>query len=141
MKTIKDLSKLAWVECPIICKRVEKDRFCKSLRYKDYPAVVVAASYEGIDICKIGESSEPKSSTYHSKIKSILENHLGAIGSYSNNCKNKIGNCAEPHAADKLERDIPKNPDCKKYVFGHGYRPRTREKVAMCVNCRKTFKK
>ena len=120
-------------------------------RYRDdYPAAVVLCCVnenklkEGelkVPQLYYGESANESNSKPYNN--SRLLNAFGTIGGVwskckSGSCKNKIGNCAEQHAAEEL---LNKNETCNLYdiVFSTAFRPRTDGVVPYCENCMKLF--
>lgn len=104
----------------------------------DYPATAVACScYDNPVLIEKDYSRGVKSS----HLAPILANKLrllGTIGEKSNICNFIIGRCAEPHAANK----IIKKTGCKDLAniyFSVAMRPRTREIIEYCNNCKSTF--
>ena len=107
----------------------------------DYPAAAVVASDNQLTFSARGRSSAVNSSTeYHDvpKLEKKLKS-LGKIGKKRNACKNTIGACAEPHAAQKVMKHFGKQMSLKRVVFSIAYRPRTMEVVEYCKNCTDTF--
>lgn len=63
---------------------------------------------------------------------------LGAIGSKNSKYKHPIGQCAEPHAAQKmLNKEDCK--DLKEILFSTAKRPRTLEEMLPCGICKYVF--
>lgn len=109
----------------------------KKPKRNDYPAaVVVCTDNSGLYSC--GGSNHVTANYYNTTptLKNKL-NSLGHIGDYSKLCANKIGACAEPHAA----RNMIKKHSCKlgNLFFSFTRRPRTMEKIRPCKNSRNTF--
>lgn len=143
MKTSSDddyLEKFVKKEINYIKQRVKASRLAnpnKKHSPQNYPAVVVACKCIWKDDIYCGESKSPVNYEYDKRIKTRLE-ILGNIGSISKYCPNKIGSCAEPHAADKVVKAI--NCDLDKLKFSYAYRPRTTKVIQYCSNCKQTFK-
>ena len=107
----------------------------------DYPAAAVVASDNLLTYSGRGRSSAVYSSNeYHNvpKLEKKLKS-LGRIGKKRNGCKNTIGACAEPHAAQKVMKHFGKQMSLNRVVFSTAYRPRTMEVVDYCKNCTDTF--
>ena len=104
----------------------------------DYPAVVVTCCYNHRHPIKRDYSRGVRRIHLVSALASKLE-ELGAIGDKCilNNCKYIIGRCAEPHAANGLMKSVNCNLD--EIYFSVALRPRTREVVDYCENCRYVF--
>jgi hypothetical protein len=102
-------------------------------RYKDYPAAVVAAIFHNNWF--IDETGFPPP-PIAIQLKKRLEDRLGQIGTRLNG--NLIGKCAEVGAANKILRTRPTMP-ANRLTFTTAIRPRTMQKVPMCLNCTTTF--
>lgn len=110
----------------------------RSPRKWDYPAVVVSCKMNNGDnrICN-GKSSKPTSGMYEPLLEIALT-RLGGVGQHSRNgYPYTIGNCAEPHAANKLLKDNCAGLD--QILFSTALRPRTRQVIPYCANCRAVF--
>lgn len=110
----------------------------RSPRIWDYPAVVVSCKMNnGDNRIYNGKSSKPTSGMYEPLLEIALT-QLGGVGQQSRNgCPYTIGNCAEPHAANKLLKD-----NCvglEQILFSTALRPRTRQVIPYCANCRAVF--
>jgi len=155
LRTYMDLQLLLF-DIPNLCdsvirlRKIRKTKNPKS-KYKDqdYPAIVSRCCEKEFVYCV----SKPFNSFY-ARTKSAKNpnayrnmqlisamNALGGIGKHpvAGGCNNKIGSCAEQHAAELLLR---KNPSCKldKIFFSNPIRPRTNEPRTFCDNCVKLFK-
>ena len=110
----------------------------KKHKITDYPSMVVACGYVKRVDTFWSQSASPINYHYSHKIEQRLEERLGIIGSKRNGCKNIIGACAEPHAADKV---IKAFPGCKlgELQFSDAYRPRTAQRKKNCQNCKDAF--
>lgn len=106
-------------------------------RITDYAAVVVACGYARSRTTFSGRSASPVGHKYADVIKSRLE-ALAPIGEKRNECKNIVGACAEPHAADLVVKTFP---GCRmsELQFSAAYRPRTSRHIKNCKNCKDTF--
>ena len=109
---------------------------CKH-RITDYAAVVVACGYERSESSFSGCSASPIGLNYSNIIRTRLE-ALAPIGEKRAICKNIVGACAEPHAADKVVKAFP---GCRmdELQFSDAYRPRTARRIRNCQNCKDTF--
>lgn len=110
----------------------------RSPRIWDYPAVVVSCKMNnGDNRIYNGKSSKPTSGMYEPLLEIALT-QLGGVGQQSRNgCPYTIGNCAEPHTANKLLKD-----NCvglEQILFSTALRPRTRQVIPYCANCRAVF--
>ena len=78
-------------------------------------------------------------------VRSHIEKELGGkVGTKSpiTNCNNPIGNCAEQHVSDYLNRKmtrVGKATDYKKIQFSIAMRPRTKTSFPKCENCKLLF--
>lgn len=85
------------------------------------------------------------------RMKLDVRNHIekelgGKVGTKSpiTNCYNPIGNCAEQHASDYLNRKMTragKTTDYKMIQFSAAMRPRTKMSFPKCENCKLLFEK
>lgn len=106
--------------------------------YGDYPSTVVACASD----IRPNKTYDDTSRGIPRYIVPILQNALqalGTIGGKRRGCKNVIGHCAEPHAANNLLKDQRGIQTLDQIYFGHAYRPRTGQIVPTCDNCRQTF--
>ena len=110
----------------------------RSPRIWDYPAVVVSCKMNnGDNRIYNGKSSKPTSGMYEPLLEIALT-QLGGVGQQSRNgCPYTIGNCAEPHAANKLLKDT--HVELDQILFSTALRPRTRQVIPYCANCRAVF--
>lgn len=113
-------------------------RHRRSPRIWDYPAVVVSCKKNnGDNRIYNGKSSKPTSGMYEMPLEIALT-RLGGVGHHARNgCPYTIGNCAEPHAANKLLRDT--HAELDQILFSTALRPRTRQVIPYCANCREVF--
>lgn len=118
-------------------KRTRQSHPEKKHRITDYAAVVVACGYAKSGSTFSGSSASPVGHHYSDKIRVRLE-ALAPIGGKRNGCKNIVGACAKPHAADKVIKTFP---GCKmnELQFSDAYRPRTARRIRNCKNCKDTF--
>lgn len=105
--------------------------------YGDYPSTVVACKS---DLKKkiYDDTSRGIPHVIAPLLKTALMS-LGPIGGKRPGCKNVIGHCAEPHAANNLLKDQRGILSLDQIYFGYAYRPRTGQVVPTCDNCRQTF--
>ena len=110
----------------------------QNTRIWDYPAVVVSCKMNGgNNRIYNGDSSKPISGMYEPQLEIALA-RLGGVGHHSRNgCPYTIGNCAEPHAANRLLRDT--HAELEQILFSTARRPRTRQLIPYCANCRAIF--
>lgn len=118
-------------------KRVRQAHPRVKHRITDYTAAVVACGCINNNRTFSGYSASPNGHHFSEKIRVRLES-LAPIGSKRKECKNIIGACAEPHAADKV---IKACPACNitQLQFSDAYRPRTGRRIRYCQNCKDTF--
>ena len=141
MASSKDLQRCVSEAIRIVRKIVHNKRKAhpaKKHEITDYPAMVIACGYVRSGDTFWSESASPVNYKYCQKVKDRLENTLGVIGTKRNGCKNTIGACAEPHAADKV---IKRFPGCNldELQFSDAYRPRTAQRKRSCQNCKDAF--
>ena len=107
-------------------------------KQRDLPSVVVSCKMNGgNNRIYNGESSKPILGMYEPQLEIALT-RLGGVGQHSRNgCPYTIGNCAEPHAANKLLKDNCVGLD--QILFSTALRPRTRQVIPYCANCRAVF--
>lgn len=112
----------------------------RSPRIWDYPAVVVSCKKNnGDNRIYNGKSSKPTSGMYEPLLEIALT-RLGGVGQHSRNgCPYIIGNCAEPHAANKLLKNTAAAVGLEQILFSTALRPRTRQVIPYCANCRAVF--
>lgn len=105
----------------------------------DYPAVVSVCCWDKHRNKPYrGYSHSAYSNSYTSKIlKSKLE-ELGSIGRRNSKYENPIGQCAEPHAAQKMLNKM-NCKDLKDILFSTAKRPRTLEEIPPCGICKYVF--
>lgn len=140
MATIEDLERCVSDAIQKERQRVKKMRQAHpNVKHKitDYAAIVVACGYERSGAVFSGKSESPVSHKYEDKLRARLET-LAPIGEKRQGCKNVVGACAEPHAADKVLKEFP---GCKmtELQFSRPFRPRTASRKNYCRNCRDTF--
>ena len=123
--------------CFVVCEEVRVSRIGKRIRQQDYPAAIVscADSWNSIAHSSIGQSGKVNVASYQDtpRLRSILSS-LGTIGGLRANCKNRIGACAEPHAA-RLVMKANSQVAVRDLVFSYAYRPRTKTVIRYCRNC------
>lgn len=143
-KLVNDNVLVTRVEYIPVCKKTK----CSKTSYKrnviwDYPAVAIT-SY---DINGNYTRSNYSRAAYDSSYNSILTNRLNTLeqNKYIGDVRggNKIGHCAEPHAANQTmnayrkakNKDLPLNG----VYFSFALRPRTKEVIPTCQNCKDIF--
>jgi hypothetical protein len=118
--------------------REAKAKMKSKPRVLRWPAVACGCEYNGIRKCD--HSRGYIRVKYADQIKSRIL-LLGNIGTEINGCC--LGCCAEQHAAnDVVKCDNTKHNDPKiidKLVFTKAIRPRTRQEVKPCMNCKMIF--
>lgn len=124
-----------------IRQRVKKSRLThqkKKHLVQDYPSIVVACGYQRSGDTFWGVSASPVNHHYNTMILERLISLGVKIGEKRKICKNAVGACAEPHAADKVVKSFP---GCKmnELQFSRAYRPRTAQRKKNCKNCKDTF--
>lgn len=112
----------------------------RSPKIWDYPAAVVSCKKNnGDNRIYSGRSSKPTSGMYEPLLEIALT-QLGGVGHHSRNgCPYTIGNCAEPHAANKLLKNTAAAVGLEQILFSTALRPRTRQVIPYCANCRAVF--
>lgn len=118
-------------------KKMRRDHPDVKHRITDYAAATIACGYKRSGSTFKGYSASPVGHKYTEKIKRRLET-LAPIGDKRPGCKNTVGACSEPHAADKVMKTFP---GCKmdELQFSDAYRPRTAKRLRYCQNCKDTF--
>lgn len=106
-------------------------------RITDYAAATIACGYERSGSTFKAYSASPIGHKYDEKLKRRLE-ALAPIGEKRHGCKNTVGACAEPHAADKVLKAFP-GCNMDELQFSDAYRPRTARRLSNCQNCKDTF--
>ena len=76
-------------------------------------------------------SHYPSGGKWHNVLKSKLE-EIAPIGT------RLVGNCAEQHAANNYMNQLHED-DLVELYFSIARRPRTKEEIDYCNNCRRTF--
>ena len=99
--------------------------------YWDYPATVAICHDDACMVKRSSFSYYPKLEGWHPVLKSKLE-EIAEIG------KSLVGNCAEQHAANIFMNQLNEN-DLAHLHFSVSRRPRTKEEVPYCNNCKQTF--
>lgn len=122
----------------------------KNKEKEDYPAMAVACKRKNYNDIQFGYSNsrnkifKDKSPQLFRKL--LREKILSIPSKYKSDfltkpsdlCRNPPGNCAEPHAADKVLRKT-KCHDLSELEFSVPVRPRTMEVYAYCENCKFVF--
>ena len=99
--------------------------------YWDYPTVVAVCHNETCMEKRCSFSHYPNRDNWHRVLKAKLE-EIDEIG------KKLVGNCAEQHAANNYMNQLHED-DLNELFFSTARRPRTKEVIAYCNNCRMTF--
>ena len=130
-----------YFKCFDICEEVMKNRAGRRIRNRDYPAAVVfcAPSVNNYSSAMWATSGKVSRNSYASTPSLEWElQRLGNIGSQGHGCDNRIGACAEPHAARKILLRYPQN-SVSQLAFSLAFRPRTKLIVPYCLNCLSIF--
>ena len=127
--------------CFVICKEVKKAREGKKIRWRDYPPAIVSCADSWVNYrFSIMERSGKVDNRSYRRTPDLERalRVLGDIGGLRAECKNRIGACAEPHAARTVMINNPGVfvPDL---VFSYAYRPRTKTVIRYCRNCSDVF--
>lgn len=138
--TSKALYNAAYIKAGEIANQVIKRHHGKTPKYKDYPATVVSCSSKGSSIHKVEHSRSCQNYKFDSRILDVLKT-IGNVDGKSNikDCDNRVGHCAEPHAANEMIKTSAKLKVAD-LEFGFAVRPRTKEIIPYCGNCKATFK-
>ena len=134
----EQLNRAAYNKAGQIRNRVVSRTSGRIPRIKDYPAAVASCSVIGHNVHKEDYSRSCINYQYHQPVLGALRD-LGKIGGHSPFCHNLIGNCAEPHAANQLLKELHFIPSIESFVFGDTIRPRTMQVLPYCNNCKQTF--
>lgn len=99
--------------------------------YWDYPTVA-AVCHDARCLAKRSSFSHyPSKDNWHPVLRAKLE-LIAPIG------EKLVGNCAEQHAANDYMNQLHEH-DLRKLYFSIARRPRTKEEVLYCDNCKTTF--
>lgn len=99
--------------------------------YWDFPAVAVVCHDQHRMLKRCSYSHYPTNISWHPLLEVSLK-RLGRIGTHL------IGTCAEQHAANIYMKNVPENNIGNLY-FSKAFRPRTKEQIAYCDNCKLIF--
>lgn len=99
--------------------------------YWDYPATAAICHDVTCMWKRSSFSHYPASVNWHPVLRTKLE-ELGTIG------QRLIGNCAEQHAANHYMNHLKEN-NLNALHFSVALRPRTKEVIPYCANCKHTF--
>lgn len=106
---------------------------------KDYPAAIVGCGIKNQTDIVVDYSRGCQNYEYYPPVLCSLLN-LGEIGNRGRLCENRIGSCAEPHAANKFIKNHNNlNIEISDFEFGEAIRPRTSQVIPYCNNCKETF--
>ena len=107
----------------------------------NYPATAcISSDSYGYGVSK-NYSRDVRDTSYNSKLANHLKftlhvTHLGECSPLTK-CKNGVGRCAEPHAANKtINKTLCSINDI---IFSLALRPRTLQIIPYCDNCKLTF--
>jgi hypothetical protein len=106
----------------------------KLIGLKFKPAVAIGAEYDGK---RTFSYSKPCDSTMRNSLRKKLR-ELGDLYIQVNGKGNPIGNCAEVNVVQRLmigNRGL----DISRVSFSTPIRPRTKQEVLICDNCKHTF--
>ena len=133
-----DLERSVDQYCDLVANKVIQSR--QKSRQKDYPSVVVSCKMNGgNNRIYNAMSSKPIPGMYELPLEIALT-RLGGVGQHSRNgCPYIIGNCAEPHAANKKKKNTAVAVGLEQILFSTALRPRTRQVIPYCANCRAVF--
>lgn len=131
----KNIDDIVNSKCLHIIDRVKKSKTKPIV--KDYPSVVVGCHNRNCHLLFIETTQSRKNYNQTPILKTAL-NAIGNIGERNGCCKNVIGACAEPKAAF----EVIFNCHChiKDLKFSKAIRPRTRQIVEYCQNCKRVFR-
>lgn len=108
---------------------------------RDYPACVCSCSASGQSMIFTGQSGQMRRNETHSSLESEFKSKLGGLAGDKSKiitCDNRIGHCAEQHAANTtLKRTSCMN--VLQIKFSLVYRPRTLQIIESCDNCTSIF--
>lgn len=99
--------------------------------YWDYPATAAICHDDACFVKRSSFSHYPTKEGWHLVLKSKLE-EIAGIG------KRLVGNCAEQHAANIFMNQLDED-DLAQLYFSIARRPRTKEEIIYCDNCKRTF--
>ena len=137
------LTARAWTAAEMIEKSITNfyRRRNRTPRKKTYPAVVSAccSEYKNNKVY-IDFSHGMRAKFVDPRLARVLQ-ELGMIGEQpvkNSRSKNKIGHCAEQHAANDLLNE-QRGVTLDDIYFGLAFRPRTGEYIPPCENCTYVF--
>ena len=99
--------------------------------YWDYPATAAICHDDACFVKRGSFSHYPERKGWHPVLKSKLE-EIAEIGD------SLVGNCAEQHAGNIFMNQLNEN-NLSHLHFSIARRPRTKEEVPYCNNCKRTF--
>ena len=126
--------------CDDVCNDVRTKSKGRRIKKWDYPGAVVSCAV-GINPQKC--STDTSGVAYADSYIMVPEleialKKIGDIGKRSPLCNNYIGACAEPRAARKCIRNN-QGTTIADLWFSAAYRPRTKEILPYCPNCKTVF--
>lgn len=134
------LHRVVFCEAGAVANKVVR-RFHGHARINDFPAALVACGCktQGRYLVEVESSRSTANYTYVGRLSRKLLK-LGSIGQKSilPTCYNRIGWCAEPHAANEVLKRIP-SAAIDELQFSNAIRPRTMCTIDYCDNCKSTF--
>ena len=117
----------------------DKSKPKRKKAYWDYPAAVsVCCLAAGRNIYE-GFSQRAYDNSYPNSILRTQLTKLGKIGEKVGSKGYRLGHCAEPHAARELLKKENSCKDLSDINFSVAMRPRTRQILLPCENCKKVF--
>lgn len=133
----QDLERSVTQYCGSVANKVIRSR--RNPRVRDYPATVVSCRMNNGNRIIYNEKSGKSKPEMFEPILANALNQLGGVGQHSGNgCPYPIGCCAEPRAANKLIRNN-NHVGLDQILFSSALRPRTRQVIPYCDNCRAIF--
>lgn len=99
--------------------------------YWDYPAVAAVCHNDTCMAKRSSFSHYPSGGKWHGVLRAKLE-EIAPIG------QRLVGNCAEQHAANNYMNQLTED-DLGELYFSIARRPRTKEEIPYCNNCKRTF--
>ncbi len=137
--TRQELFNAAYNKAGVIANSVIRRHHGNIPKYKDYPAAVISCSAKHSNIHKEEHSRSCQHYKFDFRILNLLK-VIGNVDGPSNvkDCNNKVGHCAEPHAANEMIKTSMRLT-VGDLEFSPAIRPRTRQIIQYCGNCKATF--